>query len=314
MAKNDKKKPATKKAKSKVKKSTSKPKLNTKAKPAVKTTKLKVKALVKPIKSIGSKAKTKTKPVAKKAASIKRETPKTLKTITNKKSEVSKPTPKAIVTVKAKISPILENKKPVAKSTTKTETPHSSNGKTRYSDKELAEFKLLIDEKLTAARKELAYLQEQIVEMNENNSDIQGSDWFDDSSIHSEVELLNNMAIRQRQFIQNLENALIRIENKTYGICLITGNLIDKKRLLLVPHATKSIEAKHIEQATMVPDLNTVAPDERVLRRTAEGKTLKKGTAKKTKGKAARDFDEEDGDESLEAPVEELDLSVEADD
>ncbi len=145
--------------------------------------------------------------------------------------------------------------------------------------------------------------------MNENNADIQGSDWFDDSSIHSEVELLNNMAIRQRQFIQNLENALVRIENKTYGICTVTGNLIDKKRLLLVPHATKSIEAKHIEQASMVPDINQVSPDERVIRRSVEGKQLKKAGVKKSKSKTSKDFEDEDGEETAEAPLEDMDIN-----
>ncbi|HNR06627.1 MAG TPA: hypothetical protein PKM27_04870 [Saprospiraceae bacterium] len=188
------------------------------------------------------------------------------------------------------------------------------NGKSRYSDKELAEFKALIDEKLLNARQELNYLQEQIVEMNENNADIQGSDWFDDSSIHSEVELLNNMAIRQRQFIQNLENALVRIENKTYGICTVTGNLIDKKRLLLVPHATKSIEAKHIEQASMVPDINQVAPDERVIRRSLEGKQLKKSGVKRPKSKASKDFEDEDAEEIAESPIEDVDMNYEGGD
>ncbi|MEO5582700.1 MAG: hypothetical protein ABIR66_08400 [Saprospiraceae bacterium] len=217
-------------------------------------------------------------------------------------------------TVTAKIN--LENKKIVNKFPNKTTTtpPTATNGKTRYSDVELAEFKKVLDDKLLVARQELNYLQEQIVEMNENNADIQGSDWFDDSSIHAEVELLNNMAIRQRQFIQNLENAVVRIENKTYGICSITGTLIDKKRLLLVPHATKSIEAKHIEQATMVPEVNQVAPDERVLRRTAEGKAPKKGVAKKSKTKSSKEYDDDEGDDMIEAPIEDLDVAFEGGD
>lgn len=207
-----------------------------------------------------------------------------------------------------------QNKKSVSKEIPETGSAPKPNGKSRYSDKELAEFKALIDEKLLNARQELNYLQEQIVEMNENNADIQGSDWFDDSSIHSEVELLNNMAIRQRQFIQNLENALVRIENKTYGICTVTGNLIDKKRLLLVPHATKSIEAKHIEQASMVPDINQVAPDERVIRRSLEGKQLKKSGVKRPKGKASKDFEDEDAEEIAESPIEDVDMNFEGGD
>ena len=218
----------------------------------------------------------------------------------------AKPTPSDLIKTK--------NKKSVSKEIPVTGNAPKPNGKSRYSDKELAEFKALIDEKLGNARQELSYLQEQIVEMNENNADIQGSDWFDDSSIHSEVELLNNMAIRQRQFIQNLENALVRIENKTYGICTVTGNLIDKKRLLLVPHATKSIEAKHIEQASMVPDINQVAPDERVIRRSLEGKQLKKSGVKRPKGKSSKDFEDEDAEEIAESPIEDVDMNFEGGD
>ena len=67
---------------------------------------------------------------------------------------------------------------------------------------------------------------------------------FDDSSIHAEVELLNNMAIRQTQFIQNLDNALVRIENKTYGICMITGNLIDKEKAFVGPACYEKYRGK----------------------------------------------------------------------
>jgi len=119
----------------------------------------------------------------------------------------------------------------------------------RYSDEELEEFRVLIEEKLSVARTELEFMKEQITEMNENASEKQGGNWFDDSSIHTELEMLNNMVIRQQQFIHNLENALIRIQNKTYGICSVTGQLIDKNRLKLVPHATKSVIAKEIENA-----------------------------------------------------------------
>lgn len=117
----------------------------------------------------------------------------------------------------------------------------------RYSDAELAEFEVIIKEKLATARKELDFMREQIIELHENSSNQQGGDYFDDSSLHTELEMLNQMVSRQRQFVQNLENALIRIKNKSYGICTATGELIDKKRLLLVPHATKSVEAKNIE-------------------------------------------------------------------
>ena len=119
--------------------------------------------------------------------------------------------------------------------------------KTRYSDEELEEFKALIDEKLVSAKSELQGIEQQIMEMRENMADEQGGDWFDDSSIHTEIEFLTKMAERQRQFVQNLELALVRIKNKSYGICSVTGELIDKQRLLLVPHATKSVKAKEQE-------------------------------------------------------------------
>jgi RNA polymerase-binding transcription factor DksA len=116
--------------------------------------------------------------------------------------------------------------------------------KNRYADSELAEFKIIIEEKLDTATTELRFLRDQMLEINESNSNQQSGDWTDESSSHTELEMLNNMINRQHQFIQNLQNALVRIHNKTYGICSVTGQLIDKKRLLLVPHATKSIEAK----------------------------------------------------------------------
>lgn len=306
-------------------------KTDSKAKPVVKiksspkTAKAAIKSpnkgLVKASKSLSGKSAVPSAPAAKTASSKSAPIPSAIeKPIaksdhTSIKSKTS--VPKPALKPEPKSVPIIntENKKLVNKTTTtKPVTPPTPNSKTRYSDAELAEFKKIIDDKLLTARQELNYLQEQIVEMNENNADIQGSDWFDDSSIHAEVELLNNMAIRQRQFIQNLDNALVRIENKTYGICMITGNLIDKKRLLLVPHATKSIEAKHIEQATMVPELNQVAPDERVLRRSAEGKGPKKPVTKKVKGKSSKEYDDDEGDDMIEAPIEELDGSFEGGD
>jgi RNA polymerase-binding transcription factor DksA len=118
----------------------------------------------------------------------------------------------------------------------------------RYSDAELDEFREIIETKLHRASKHLTELQEQIVEITENTSDEHGGDWVDDSSINNDVEMLNNMAIRQRVHIQDLQNALVRIKNKSYGICIITGELIDKRRLLAVPTTTKSMAAKVSEQ------------------------------------------------------------------
>ncbi len=121
------------------------------------------------------------------------------------------------------------------------------NTTARYSDADLEEFRVLVEKKLETAAQELAYLQEQILEITENSGDDHGGDWMDDSSTNNDVEFLNNMAIRQRKYVQDLENALIRIRNKSYGICLVTGQLIEKRRLLAVPNATKSVEAKAAE-------------------------------------------------------------------
>ncbi|MCB0522276.1 MAG: TraR/DksA family transcriptional regulator [Lewinellaceae bacterium] len=117
----------------------------------------------------------------------------------------------------------------------------------RYPDADLAEFQAIIEKKLEKSQDELGYLQEQILEITENSGDDHGGDWMDDSSTNNDIEFLNNMAIRQRKYIQDLENALVRIKNKSYGICSVTGQLIDKRRLLAVPTATKSVEAKNAE-------------------------------------------------------------------
>ena len=116
------------------------------------------------------------------------------------------------------------------------------NVKIRYSDEELQEFKELINEKLAAAHKELSYLQEQIKSLTENPENKINS--LEDGSGTLEKEYLNQMASRQLQYINHLDNALMRIQNKVYGICRVTGKLIPKERLRVVPHATLSVEAK----------------------------------------------------------------------
>lgn len=125
----------------------------------------------------------------------------------------------------------------------------SQEPQVRYSDEELQEFKSLIDDKIAKAQEELDFTQRQISELNENGFNQQGGDWYDDSTAHADLELLQRMAARQQRHIQDLKNALLRIENKTYGICTVTGQLIDKNRLRLVPHATKSVDGKNIANA-----------------------------------------------------------------
>lgn len=117
----------------------------------------------------------------------------------------------------------------------------------RYSDAELIEFKDLILKKLDTAKKELAYLQGLITRKDEGG-DMEDGRYMtmEDGSMSMEREQLSQMASRQIQFIDHLEKAMMRIENKTYGICRVTGKLIDKARLRAVPHATLSIEAKQM--------------------------------------------------------------------
>ncbi len=119
--------------------------------------------------------------------------------------------------------------------------------KTRYSDEELEEFRTLILEKLEKARIDYKLLTEAYTNSNEND-DADTAPTF--KVLEEGYQVLSKeenarLATRQEKFIQNLENALVRIENKTYGVCRITGKLIPKERLRSVPHATLSIEAKN---------------------------------------------------------------------
>lgn len=115
----------------------------------------------------------------------------------------------------------------------------------RYSDEELEEFKELILEKLSRARKDLEMLNDNI-SGGENNADDTAPTFkiLEEGSNVLSKEENSQLAARQYKYIQNLENALIRIENKTYGVCRVTGKLIPKERLRAVPHATLSVEAK----------------------------------------------------------------------
>ena len=117
----------------------------------------------------------------------------------------------------------------------------------RYSDADLAEFREIINKKLDAAKKELAYLQGLITRRDEGG-DMDEARYMtmEDGSVSMEREQLSQMASRQITFIDHLEKATMRIENKTYGVCRVTGKLIDKARLRAVPHATLSIEAKQM--------------------------------------------------------------------
>ncbi len=126
------------------------------------------------------------------------------------------------------------------------EVERSTDTLVKYSDAELAEFRDLISKKLEAAKKELVYLQGLITRKDEMGGDNDDARYMtmEDGSVSMEREQMGQMASRQITFIDHLEKAIMRIENKTYGICRVTGRLIDKARLRAVPHATLSLEAK----------------------------------------------------------------------
>ena len=120
------------------------------------------------------------------------------------------------------------------------------NEKTRYSESDLQEFKGILLDKLRIAKEELNSLATSLSSPNANGTDDTAGTYktLEDGSATLEKEQINQLAARQKKFIEQLEAALVRIENKTYGICRETGKLIPKERLRAVPHTTLSMEAK----------------------------------------------------------------------
>ena len=125
-----------------------------------------------------------------------------------------------------------------------------SNETVRFSDKELAEFKVLILEKIEKAQHDLELIKSAYMNDHNNGTEDTSPQFkaFDEGSAVMSKESNSELAIRQEKFIRDLKNALVRIENKTYGVCRVTGKLINPKRLELVPHATLSIEAKNMQK------------------------------------------------------------------
>ena len=176
------------------------------------------------------------------------------------KIEVKAPPAPPVKPVKKQPEPIKDVKVP--KINTRTSVPYKpgytqlekrtdvsrSNGDplVKYSDNDLNEFRELITKKLEAAKKELTYLQGLITRKDEMGGDNDDARYMtmEDGSMSMEREQLSQMASRQITYIDHLEKAMMRIENKTYGVCRVTGKLIDKARLRAVPHATLSLEAK----------------------------------------------------------------------
>jgi RNA polymerase-binding transcription factor DksA len=163
-----------------------------------------------------------------------------------KPKPVKKDPPKPVAMPKINATSSRKYEPEFTKSVLDQPSPIMNGPSLRYSDAELQEFRELISKKLEAAKKELSYLHGLITRKDEMSGDEQDNRYMtmEDGSLSMEREQLSQMASRQIDFIDKLEKALIRIENKTYGICRVTGRLIDKARLRAVPHATLSIEAK----------------------------------------------------------------------
>jgi RNA polymerase-binding transcription factor DksA len=163
--------------------------------------------------------------------------------VAKKVAQVIKPTPKAEVkpTPIAKIEP---------KKVEKPNKASSANEKKNYSEKDLAEFRALIVDKLDQAKKDYELLKNTLCHTDDHGTDDTSPTFkaLEDGSDVLTREETAQLALRQEKFIQNLQNALVRIQNKTYGICRVTGKLIPKERLLRVPHATLSIDAKMVQQ------------------------------------------------------------------
>jgi RNA polymerase-binding transcription factor DksA len=120
----------------------------------------------------------------------------------------------------------------------------------RYSDADLKEFKALIEEKIVKAQEDLGLIKSAYMNDLNNGTDDTSPTFkaFEEGSETMSKEANTQLALRQEKFIRDLKNALLRIENKTYGVCRVTGKLISKERLKLVPHATLSIEAKKMQR------------------------------------------------------------------
>ncbi|MFK8162960.1 MAG: TraR/DksA family transcriptional regulator [Lewinella sp.] len=117
----------------------------------------------------------------------------------------------------------------------------------RYSEKDLAQFGERIKKDYQQAKLELKMLRDQVSELSETMSEGFGADMGEDSSSVSQMELLNEQVLRKRDLLQDLQNAMLRIKNKVYGTCSVTGKLIDRQRLEAIPTTTKSVEGMRLE-------------------------------------------------------------------
>ena len=138
----------------------------------------------------------------------------------------------------------------LSKNTNDFKQKNMAEERQRYSDSDLKEFKELIQQKIEKAEKDLMLIRESFINDQNNGTDDTSPTFkaFEEGSETMSKEANSQLAIRQEKFIRDLKNALIRIENKTYGLCKVTGKLINKERLKIVPHATMSIEAKNLQR------------------------------------------------------------------
>jgi len=165
-----------------------------------------------------------------------------------KKKETKQISPVKPAPAQLNIFPILTQRPIAHKPAKSTAVP---DNKTRYSDTELKEFEVLIIGKLDKARDEFKILKETLNRNNDEGTDSTSggnTKVLEDGAETAEKENMSQLAARQLKYITNLENALVRIKNGTYGICSVTGKLISKERLIAVPHTTQSIEAKMMKQ------------------------------------------------------------------
>ncbi len=236
------KKPAAKpaaKGKKIVKAKAAPKKADKKAKPAPKPTKKaapKAKKVVAPKKEAPKKV---AKAVAKPVEKVEKEK----KPLTRKQEALAKP----LTAPQLTIFPAL-TQRPVAH---KPQKATIQDDRTRYSEDELKEFEALILDKLEKAREEFRILKDTLNRTNDEGTDSTSggnTKVLEDGAETAEKENLSQLAARQLKYMQNLENALVRIKNGTYGICSVTGKLISKERLIAVPHTTQSIEAKMMKQ------------------------------------------------------------------
>ena len=241
MAKSAKK--STTKVKKSSAKSSGKTKVKAKVKKVVKAAPVK-KAQPRAFKKVVAKKEVKTKPILKKEDTAKNVSVKATagaKKI-DSKNILSAPKPQHQLNVFPALT-----QRPIAHKPAKSTV---SDDKTRYSDDELKEFEALIKGKLEKSKEEFRILKETLNRNNDAGTDSTSggnTKVLEDGAETAEKENLSQLAARQLKYITNLENALVRIKNRTYGICTVTGKLISKERLIAVPHTTQSIEAKMMQ-------------------------------------------------------------------